>query len=88
MLKQDSKQILLTLRELAKKSEIISTFLKVAEIEARLEMVGEKVSQEFLDETIINTSIMRDMIISIINVQTDCIQAMKNEISINKTDKP
>ena len=78
MNKEDEKELLQYIRELAKYDIVINTFLKVAEVDARMEMVGERVSKEFLDDTIIASG-MKSLIKSILSFQSKRIQGIEEE---------
>jgi hypothetical protein len=79
MNKEDEKELLQFIRELAENDIIIGTFLKIAEVDARMEMIGERVSKDFLDDTIIANG-LKSMIKSIMSLQSERIQLLYEDL--------
>lgn len=79
MTKEDDKEILTLIRELALKDVVINTLLKVSEVNVRMEMVGERVSKEFLDDRIISHE-LKTLIKSILSFQANRIEELYEDM--------
>ena len=80
--KQDQLGILQRLRSMTSEDVVIETFVRVAEVTARSEMIGTQLSQEFIDESIIDNH-MKSMLLSIISFQSMRIAALESELREN-----
>jgi hypothetical protein len=79
MTKEDDKEILTLIRELAQKDVVINTLLKVSEVNVRMEMVGERVSKEFLDDRIVSHE-LKTLIKSILSFQSNRIEGLYEDL--------
>lgn len=81
MIHQDSKDVLNAIRRLAERDVTISTFLKVAEVEARSNMVGYALSDDALDNIIINYG-LKKMLITILSLQVSMVEALQSDLAV------
>lgn len=79
MTKDEGRSLLSLIRELAKNDIVISTFLKFAEVDARIKMIGERIGMDKLDEMIVMFE-MKDMISSILSFQAMRIESLNNDL--------
>lgn len=79
MNKQDQKEVLDKIEELSSNDVVINTLLSLAKINARMNTIGTKVSQEYIEETILNNE-LKALLINIMRFQSERIKLLEKEL--------
>ncbi|MEK5036269.1 hypothetical protein MKY96_32990 [Paenibacillus sp. FSL R7-0302] len=87
MRKQDGIYLLNTIRQLGAKDDAVQAFLGLVEMEARAEVVGVKATQEFVDDYIIEKSLL-ELAKTLLILQTNRISLLTKELEEAQQNKP
>jgi hypothetical protein len=80
MQREDAKQLLERIKNIAQKDFVVDAYLRLATVEAKAELGSNNASQEFIDDVIINKHLLK-MAGDLILLQSARSEALQAEIS-------
>jgi hypothetical protein len=79
MKREEQKLLINKIRELARGDVLLDTLLRMSEIEVRTAMYGQSVSQDYMDDALIDTCLF-NLLMQIIPIQAIRINELQGEL--------